>query len=309
MTRDPGRPGVIQLSSFVDMESAESFLRFEAERGLDLGRVMLYWALPVDISEDKQVAAGPLAEVPVPIGPPVTAAPAYAAPTPIAAPTYVAPAAVAPAPARAVHRVVGAPKEIAKPSGKKGGPKKAAPSGPGMIDELRAWPGWKGMRRRVLMAMLLQGELYAEIKDDPLAIGQARVVILASAFAAALGAVFGGPVAMLMYFAASLIGWGAYAMTAHWVAVIFKGQEAEGGLNTSLLAFGFASAPRLFFILAIIPTYGPLLVMMVLVWVAVTTTVAAKHALEMEESEAAITAMVSCLALFAASVVSAAILV
>ena len=165
------------------------------------------------------------------------------------------------------------------------------------------------MRRRVLMAMLLQGDLYAEIKSDPLAIGQARVVILASAFAAALGAVFGGPVAMLMYFAASLIGWGAYAMTAHWVAVIFKGQGAEGGLNTSLLAFGFASAPRLFFILAIIPVYGPLLVMMVLVWVAVTTTVAAKHALEMEESEAAIAAMVSCLALFAASVVSAAILV
>ena len=30
-----------------------------------------------------------------------------------------------------------------------------------------------------------------------------------------------------MYFAASLIGWACTRMTAHWVAVIFKGQGAE----------------------------------------------------------------------------------
>jgi len=46
MTRDPARPGIIHLSSFVDMDSARSFLQFEAQRGVDLRNVLLYWALP-----------------------------------------------------------------------------------------------------------------------------------------------------------------------------------------------------------------------------------------------------------------------
>lgn len=42
---------VVYVVSFVDLESAESFARFEVKRGLDIGLVMIYWAALVTVHE------------------------------------------------------------------------------------------------------------------------------------------------------------------------------------------------------------------------------------------------------------------
>ena len=47
MVRDIDRPGVVRLSSFVDMQSANAFVRAEAMRGLNLRLVLIFWAAPV----------------------------------------------------------------------------------------------------------------------------------------------------------------------------------------------------------------------------------------------------------------------
>ncbi len=52
MIRDVKRDEVVYLFSFVDMHSAQEFLREEAHHGTDLRLMMLYWAVPVRLTTD-----------------------------------------------------------------------------------------------------------------------------------------------------------------------------------------------------------------------------------------------------------------
>jgi hypothetical protein len=49
LVRDVDRPGIVNLYSFVDMETANAFIRSEAMRGLPLHYVLLFWAEPVSL--------------------------------------------------------------------------------------------------------------------------------------------------------------------------------------------------------------------------------------------------------------------
>lgn len=53
MIRDAARDGVVYLFSFLDIESAQQFLRKEVERGTMLSAMMLYWAVPVRAETDR----------------------------------------------------------------------------------------------------------------------------------------------------------------------------------------------------------------------------------------------------------------
>lgn len=66
LIRDPARPGVVYPFSFVDMESAQAFLRLEARRGLNPGHVAVYWAAPVTIEPDDLGVARLSPEAPPP---------------------------------------------------------------------------------------------------------------------------------------------------------------------------------------------------------------------------------------------------
>jgi hypothetical protein len=295
MTRDPARTGIVHLSSFVDMNSARSFLQFEAQRGVDLHNVLLYWALPDTIEPPAQYqsAAPPEPGTRVqPVRVPV------ATPEPrVSAPVNSEHVAVA-----ATRRDVGA--EALASS------KPAAEPSESTVSRVRAWPGWQTLRYRMAMASLLKGDVYEDVKQDQHAIGQVAVILSVTALATAIGAFWGGPKAMIVYTLASPIGWALYAATSYWVGTqVFRGRDKPWSLGASLTAFGFASSPRLFFLLALVPIYGPLFVLLVLVWVAVSTTFAAKQALELDDADAAVTAMISTLALFAASIVAPSLIV
>ena len=47
MIRDTSRDGVVYLFSFVDIDSAQAFLRDEVERGTKMDTMFLYWAVQV----------------------------------------------------------------------------------------------------------------------------------------------------------------------------------------------------------------------------------------------------------------------
>ncbi len=49
LIRDGKDPGLVCPFSFMDMEAALAFLREEAQRGLDMALVQMYWAVPVTI--------------------------------------------------------------------------------------------------------------------------------------------------------------------------------------------------------------------------------------------------------------------
>jgi hypothetical protein len=52
MIRDHVRENIVYLFSFTDIESATAFLREEIRHGIDLGAMMLYWAVPVRMAAD-----------------------------------------------------------------------------------------------------------------------------------------------------------------------------------------------------------------------------------------------------------------
>jgi CheY-like chemotaxis protein len=54
LVRDPARLGVVDLIECVDMESAHTLIRAEAERGLDIGLFMVYWAAQVSVQVDDE---------------------------------------------------------------------------------------------------------------------------------------------------------------------------------------------------------------------------------------------------------------
>jgi hypothetical protein len=51
LIRSAAGSDVVYVVSFVDLESAESFARFEVKRGLDIGLVMIYWAALITVHE------------------------------------------------------------------------------------------------------------------------------------------------------------------------------------------------------------------------------------------------------------------
>jgi len=53
MIRDTSRDGVVYLFSFVDIDSAQTFLREEVERGAKLDTMLLYWAVQVKRELDR----------------------------------------------------------------------------------------------------------------------------------------------------------------------------------------------------------------------------------------------------------------
>jgi hypothetical protein len=289
MIRDAERPQIVQLSSFVDMESAQAFLQAEEEYGLAPGRGLVYWASPLTIDVD--TGAEP---VPQAVAERVSSTVQTAhIPTPPAQPALIQPTssvAVESAPATA--------------------PPAPKPQDPGLMTRLRAWPGWNTIDRRMLNAALLKESVYEEMENDPLAIGQAKVIVSLAAATAAIGAATAGLPAMVVYMLASPLGWIAHTYVAYWVATLaFRGRIRSGGRDGLLAGFGFAGTPRIFFLLGAVPVYGPLFILMTLVWVGATTTVAAKQTLELDEPSAAAVAMASCLALFAVSVVVPSLLV
>lgn len=76
LIRDPLRPEVVHLWSFLEMSSAQAFLARQAQEGASLDQMLAYWAVPVDMETDD---SGSLCLI---LDPPPTAVPAPPAETP-----------------------------------------------------------------------------------------------------------------------------------------------------------------------------------------------------------------------------------
>jgi hypothetical protein len=58
---------VVYVVSFLDLESANSFTRFEVKRGLSLGNVLIYWAAFTQLREELEAVSVLPAEAPLPL--------------------------------------------------------------------------------------------------------------------------------------------------------------------------------------------------------------------------------------------------
>ena len=323
---DTARPGTVYISSFTDIESAESFVEFETRGGLDPSLVTVHRGVVQSIEPGP--ASGPYS---TPVQPRPVATPTVAEPVPTVPIQPVEPVATVPiqpvAPKKppsvqpSVTAKAAVPPQARTRSGAAVAPKEAAAPRPSLMESIQAWPGWDTLPERINIATTLKWQQYDEMKEDPIAVSQARVMVAAAAAAGGIGALWAGPVAVVMYAAAGLLGWLAAAHLTYWVGtVFFPGRKDAESKDLLFKVMGLCQAPRLFLLVGIVlPVIGlvvpsmsvllPLIVLGVLLWVLVAMVPAAQYSLEIDRESATLTVLTSWLALFAISFVIPAVLV
>ncbi|ROO26649.1 membrane protein [Salinisphaera orenii MK-B5] len=136
--------------------------------------------------------------------------------------------------------------------------------------------------QRMLGAARLDVPTYEEVEHDKSATGQAAGVVALSALAAGVGAMAqGGIAALLLTGLAALLGWVIWAAIIWAVGTkLLPEAQTEADIGQLLRTLGFAAAPGVLRVFAFIPLIGPLVMLVVAVWMLATTVVAVRQALD-----------------------------
>ncbi len=305
IVRTPGRPSVVQLYSFVNMETAQSFLRDWLASGLDPGLVLLYWAAPVSLEEPS-----PTLTDATPAEPDLAGVPPHLALPP------AQPVADSEVQSRQPPRSHGRVRRAAKGLSGPGEAPAGTPDKPGQdagetnesgrssitrsLAQIAAWQAWDGLAPRMVAAALLDREVYEDVRRDQQATGRAAIIVTLGALAAGIGAVNGGLASVLWHALAALPAWTAYAGGVYLVGTRMLGAR-QVPLVRLLQAAGLAGSPALLLVLGAVPVYGPLFILGVQLWVLVAMGRAAEPALELDKESALLASAIGWVPFFAIS--------
>lgn len=131
---------------------------------------------------------------------------------------------------------------------------------------------------RMKGAAFLDVDTYEEVEHDSTATAQAAGVVAMVAVARAVGALDGGITAIVGGAVSALVGWLVWAGITYVIGdKIFDGTATWGELLRTL---GFAQAPGLLLVLAIIPILGWFVQFGVGLWILVAGVIAVRQALD-----------------------------
>ncbi len=126
--------------------------------------------------------------------------------------------------------------------------------------------------------------VYEEVEADTGATGQAMGVVLLSSLAGGIGAVglgaggFGGVVVGGI---AALIGWVSWAFVTYLIGTrLLPEPQTRADVGELMRTLGFAQSPGLVRILGVIPVLGPLVLIVVSIWMLVAMVIAVRQALD-----------------------------
>lgn len=132
--------------------------------------------------------------------------------------------------------------------------------------------------RRMLGAAFLDVDTYEEVEADTRATGQAAAVVAMAAAAHAVGVSGQGVAGIVGGVLSTLVGWGVWAGATYLIGdKVFGGTATWGELLRTL---GFAHAPSLLLVLAIVPFLGWGVEALVGLWMLVAGFVAIRQALD-----------------------------
>ena len=161
-------------------------------------------------------------------------------------------------------------------------------------------PTSRGVVSRAIGAAMLDVDTYEEVEADQSATGQAALVVLTVAVASAIGASGSGSNGVLGAVLSAFMGWLIWAGVTNLVGTRLLGGTADWG--ELLRTLGFAQAPGVLLVLGIVPLLGFFVGLGVWVWMLLTGLVAIRQALDFSTGKALITAVVSMVVVFVASV-------
>jgi len=139
---------------------------------------------------------------------------------------------------------------------------------------------------RILRALTLDIELYEEVEHDKSAIWQAVLIILFSSLAAGLGTYkIGGAWGLIVATMLSFAGWVLMAFLIYIIGTkLFPESQTRTTVSELLRVLGFASAPGIFRIFALVPYLSAIVLLVVWVWMLVAMIIAVRQALDFKNT-------------------------
>jgi hypothetical protein len=159
---------------------------------------------------------------------------------------------------------------------------------------------------RMRGAAALDVATYEEVENDLNATGQAAIVVVVVAIASAIGSWghgVSGPIGALI---SALLGWLSWAGITYFIGTRFFGGTATWG--ELLRTLGFAQSPGVLMVLGIIPVLGPLVRLVVGIWMLVAGIVAIRQALDIETGKAVLVALCGWLVYFLLGILTSGII-
>ena len=148
---------------------------------------------------------------------------------------------------------------------------------------------------RMMGAAFLNVATYEEVEADSTATGQAAVVVLLGALAQAIGGLGHGGAGIIGGAISALAGWLIWSGITYLIGDKLLGGTATWG--ELLRTIGFAQAPQVLVVLAVIPVLGGLVRAIVAIWVLVAGIIAIRQALDFSTGKAVATAVLGWLAI------------
>jgi hypothetical protein len=158
----------------------------------------------------------------------------------------------------------------------------------------------------MMRAMRLDKSFYEEVEHDPSYNQDALIVVILVSLVGAVGNFLGSLIAGRSLFSAigglivglllAILGYFLWVFVAHFVGTkFFKGSGERGEVQR---AFGFAYAPQILNILSFIPCVGGLIGLVAWIWSIAAGFVAIRQSLDQDNTNAALTVIVSAIVVF-----------
>ncbi len=135
---------------------------------------------------------------------------------------------------------------------------------------------------RMIGAMQADVKTFEELEADPNAFTQAITVIVLAGVAALIGNFFRmGIVAGMFRLVASLLGYALFSLLVFLIGTKLMPEPAtKADFNEAFRTIGFAAAPGVFNVLAIVPFLGPLLSFVIGLWSLLIAVIAVRSVLD-----------------------------
>ncbi len=138
---------------------------------------------------------------------------------------------------------------------------------------------------RMIRAAKLDADLYEEVEADRTATGQATLVVVLSALAAAIGNFqdSGGIVGFLVLAIIALVGWYVWAFLTYMIGTrLLPGPQTESDMGELLRTIGFSASPGLIRVLGVIPGLTTPVFVIAQGWMLIAMVIAVRQALDYE---------------------------
>jgi hypothetical protein len=146
---------------------------------------------------------------------------------------------------------------------------------------------------RLIRALLLDINLYEEVEHDKSSIWQSMVVVLLASLAGRLYIYnLGGVKGLIVGTVLTLAGWIVMSFLIYLVGTkLFPGTDTKTNIGKILRVLGFAGAPGIFLLVALLPVinnFAWVVILIIWVWRLVAMIIAIKQALDFKNTWSAI---------------------